>query len=246
MGERAFFQIAVGLLPVLLFGGTLVTQAQQRKTGGRNLKFSGAAMAVIVPVLGMLAILAEIMAIGGAIGAKVSPGARLFVISMILLGMALVVLSAALPRFRELVSAPPEYRSWIRVSVGILIVLCIGFTVIAVFQVNYAIKIGNNESGTQRVSQTLSTIAAMERRLLERTRRIVALKGRLAEGQIKSKSSRIARVRLHVLDQELRIERQGAGEETRRLAEYEDEAGIPRFKVRLSDERAWHRSVPVR
>jgi hypothetical protein len=116
-------------------------------------------MAAAVPVLGMLAILAETVAIGGAIGAEVSAAARLLVISMILLGMALVVVSAALPRFRELIFVPTEHRLRMQVLVGAMGVLGIGFSVTAVIQINHALEIGNRERGAQRVGRIERQVA---------------------------------------------------------------------------------------
>lgn len=143
MGERAFFQIAVGLLPVLLFGGVLVDRDRKDESSS-GFTPSDALMVMAVPVLGTLAILAEAISIGGAIGAKVETPGRILVIAVIMIAMVLIVINAATPRFRKLL-AVTEQGFLARALVGAVMAFCIGVSAIAIFQINRAIQIGDRE-----------------------------------------------------------------------------------------------------
>ncbi len=69
MGDRAFFQIAVGLIPVLLFGGFLFNRAY-RPQWPEKLKLSHGLSMIGITILGLWAITAESIAISGAVGRR--------------------------------------------------------------------------------------------------------------------------------------------------------------------------------
>jgi protein-S-isoprenylcysteine O-methyltransferase Ste14 len=95
VGEREFFQIAAGLLPVLLFGGVLISRdALDRTRPPSQWQLIETTLFVI---LGVLAIYAEIRAINGAVTEESNRHDRLVVIYTILIAMVAIVLRVVVP-----------------------------------------------------------------------------------------------------------------------------------------------------
>jgi hypothetical protein len=95
VGEREFFQIAAGLLPVLLFGGVLINRDTLDRTRPPS-KWQLVETTLFV-ILGMLAIYAEIRAINGAVTEESNRHDRLVVIYTILIAMVAIVLRVVAP-----------------------------------------------------------------------------------------------------------------------------------------------------
>jgi hypothetical protein len=96
VGLRPFFEIAATLIPVLLFGGSLLGA---RDPSGAEV-LAHRVRYFSLPVLAMFAILGEVFAIKGAVAGESSVVERVFVFSAILFGMAGISLNAALPAAR--------------------------------------------------------------------------------------------------------------------------------------------------
>jgi hypothetical protein len=179
VGERAFFQIAVALIPLLTFGGLLVSSPKENnRSAPRNVrKDSWEAIGILV--LGLCAIIAETTAIRGAVTASASTIDRFIVIGMIYVGMVAIVARAAAPRFARLLDLTqfegtmyePQARRWRRrmgVGIAALVAVTAYFSITGL---NDAIRLGEGESRLHRVELVNVQMEASYRRLEAISRR---------------------------------------------------------------------------
>lgn len=173
MGDTAFFQIAVGLIPVLLFGGFLFGRDHEPDRAGPFRRTDGAALLGIV-ILGLLAIIAETVAIGGAVGVEPRTPGKVLVIAIILIGMLLVVLRGVLPRALHL-RAQAHGGTAPLLVVAVLVVVPVAFIVaggVSAVQVNKAIQIGQSSANAREAEHLQGQIEEIRHREEGRRRRI--------------------------------------------------------------------------
>jgi hypothetical protein len=127
VGEQAFFQIAAGLIPLLTFGGVLISRPRQlgtyeRRTGWERL------LGQFLPIFGVIAIGAEVFAISGAVTGKGGDFDRLWVIGTILLSMVVIIATAVHTYSRELGTPALPMGRWPRLGLAIFVVVSLAFT----------------------------------------------------------------------------------------------------------------------
>jgi hypothetical protein len=178
VGEQAFFQIAVGLLPVLLFGGIFVTRPRTLRPWEPRTRFERL-VGESIPFLGIIAVAAEVYAITGAISATGSSRFdRLFVIAVILLAMTLIVATAAHNHRRALGARPTASARLVAIA-GVTVVIGLAFTakalnnLIEVTQEAVEIEgagsalLGDNSTTYDEMEKAEEHIAAAERRITD-------------------------------------------------------------------------------
>src|SRR4051812_19086600 len=118
-GDRAFFQIAVALIPVLLFGGVLIERLREPPDPFEARHRTVAiAMYVLVPFV----LAAELAAIRGAIFPRAVTGVdRFLVVTSVVGGTALLLLTISTPWLRRL--GPGRIPLFV---IGLIVVLVIG------------------------------------------------------------------------------------------------------------------------
>jgi hypothetical protein len=207
VGEQAFFQIAVALIPLLTFGGLLVTRPRDSdRYWPPPLKdreiFEGAA----ILLLGLFAIVAETTAIKGAVTGHHSSGDRLIVVTMILVGMVAIVARAFTPRVNRVlkVLAGTKYTRRARLALlgmGVLAIVSVFFSIRGM---NDAIRLGEGEARLLRVEQVNTEIAAAYYRLEANGRRRTAVLLRIERLTAKRQPSRADAAALRLLRGEYR------------------------------------------
>lgn len=226
VGDQAFFQIAVGLIPVLLFGGFLFNR---RDAPDRSKPFQptdGFALLAIA-VLGFLAIIAEAIAIGGAVGAEPKTQGKVLVIAVILLGMLLVVLGGLLPRALHMLSHVPKPHSGsARFALGALLLVLAATAVFSAIQVNKAVQIGQSEANVREAERLQGQIEATRHREESRRRRINNLffeweRIPYALGQ----NTTLARIHLREVREEIKAEERAEREDLDHIFELERRIG---------------------
>ena len=180
MGERAFFQIAVALIPLLTFGGLLVSRPpEESRSSPREIRAAEALEAMGILLLGLFAVVAETTAIRGAVTGNTTTVDRLIVISMIYVGMIAIVARAARPRFARVfdltvfkgTAFEPKARRWQR-AMGVGIAAMVAVTAFfSIMGLNDAIRLGEGESRLHRIEQVEVQIEASYRRLEAISRR---------------------------------------------------------------------------
>lgn len=240
MGEREFFQIAAGLLPVLLFGGVLINRDGLDRT--RPLSGWQFLEAMLFVFLGVLAIYAEIRAINGAVTEESTRHDRLVVIYTILVAMVAIVLRVVVPPLvhwtRHL--EDPTQRAIAAFCSATLIGLVLWQGISAVDYLNTTVRLGNADRLRAKRYAELGGINAdthqTKKAILDTQRRDNVLRLKLAALLTKDPRplSEINRLRYKYLSRELEydidlIEREG------RWLKYLERRG--RFL-------AWHK-VPV-
>lgn len=189
MGERAFFQIAVALIPLLTFGGLLVSRpAEEKCSSPRKIRAAEPLEAMGILLLGLFAVVAETTAIRGAVTGNTSTVDRLIVISMIYVGMIAIVARAAGPRFERVfdltvfkgTAFEPKARRWQR-AMGVGIAAMVAVTAFfSIKGLNDAIRLGEGESRLHRIEQVEVQMEASYRRLeaISRRKNAVLVKAR--------------------------------------------------------------------
>lgn len=170
-GEQGFFQIATGLIPVLLFGGFLFNR---NRLANRSKPSKGIdELATIgVAALGFVSIVAEAVAISGAVGGTVSASGRLLVIAVILIGMMLIVLDSLTPRVSHLLARTAPQSPFRRLGVPIVALLFAASAMMSAIQIEGAIQTGDEGNRTHLMEKLATKASAMDRRLDERGRRV--------------------------------------------------------------------------
>jgi hypothetical protein len=224
VGERAFFQIAVGLIPVLLFGGFLFSRSNPPKPKV-GFKFLDALVLFGIALLGVLAIAAETVAIGGAIGAQPETQGRVLVIVIILLGMVLVVLGGVVPRAMHLISTVPVRQSYPLQALLVLIaVVFVAAAVVSARQIDKAIRIGTEQANVRRVITLQAQVDGIYHREDARRRRLNALFFEWEKLILDPSNSRaLDRIHLRTLKQEIRAEERSEHSDFERSLELEHE-----------------------
>jgi hypothetical protein len=240
--EREFFQLAAGLIPVLLFGGVLVNRVSLPRHRERTQSFWQIAEMILVFALGLLALYAETRALNGAIF-EGNRGDRLVVIFAILIAMVAIVLRVVTPPLIHWVQSPshPPVR---RFNAG-LAVLLVGFLIWqgyeAVGYLNDAVRFGTANAVRQHRFKELAETNEDARRTLdavhESTKRSNWLRFEIAILLAKDPPplSRANRHRYIYLKLELMNERRLMRQEEREL----------RYLRRHRRFLGWH-SIPVR
>jgi hypothetical protein len=104
--ERAFFEIAATLIPLLLFGGVVIdrTRPPARSKWTDRHDFVG----MVFVLVGGVAVWAETIAIGGVITGSATTLSRVFVSVVLLGGMVLVIVAIAAPWFSRMRETVPR------------------------------------------------------------------------------------------------------------------------------------------
>lgn len=130
-GQLSFFEIAATLIPILVFSGVVAERnGPQPQDSHRRSKY----FAVTIPVIGALAVLAELVSISAIIVGPVSGSAIGFVATCLAGGLVAVILSVWLPwlsAFRK--RMPDQYPTVLGLSITLLVGVSI-FTVVVVIQ----------------------------------------------------------------------------------------------------------------
>jgi hypothetical protein len=227
VGERAFFQIAVALIPLLTFGGLLVIRpAEENRSSPRKIRAAEPLEAMGILLLGLFAVVAETTAIRGAVTGNTSTLDRLIVISMIYVGMIAIVARAARPRFARVfeltvfkgTAFEPKARRWQR-SMGVGIAAMVAVTAFfSIKGLNDAIRLGEGESRLHRIEQVEVQMEASYRRLEAISRRKNAILLKLAPLSTKgTKLSRTEVVEQRILTGEFKAAVRAERLETSRL-----------------------------
>lgn len=189
MGERAFFQIAVALIPLLTFGGLLVSRpGEENRSSPRKIRAAEPLEAMGILLLGLFAVVAETTAIRGAVTGNTSTVDRLIVISMIYVGMIAIVARAAGPRFARVfdltvfkgTAFEPKARRW-KQAMGVGIAAMLAVTALfSIKGLDDAIRLGEGESHLHRIEQVEVQMEASYRRLeaISRRKNAVLVKAR--------------------------------------------------------------------
>jgi len=170
-GAQGFFQIATGLIPVLLFGGFLLNRNRLADKSKPFKGIDGLAM-IGVAALGFISIFAESVAISGAAGGKVTASGRLLVIAVILSGMTLIVLDSLAPRVSHLLAKTASQSPLRRLGVPIIALLFTASAMLSAIQIEGAIQTGDERKRTQLVKKLSAEANEMNRRLDERGRQV--------------------------------------------------------------------------
>lgn len=117
--ERAFFEIAATLIPLLLFGGVVIDRTKPPPTSKWTNRHDFVGMVFVL--FGGIAVWAETVAIGGVITGSATTLSRIFVSVVLLGGMALVVVAIAAPWLSRMREAVPR-------GFGLCVVLIAGCT----------------------------------------------------------------------------------------------------------------------
>jgi uncharacterized protein YhhL (DUF1145 family) len=136
--ERAFFEIAATLIPLLLFGGVFVERVRppQEKRGALHLL---ATMSILL--FGIFALFAEAAAIRSVVAGDAEKPTRIFVAFVLVAGMTLVVMAIATPWMTALANAEPGMRRWLAPVTRLLLVACgIGAFIVLVDGTDVAIE----------------------------------------------------------------------------------------------------------
>lgn len=215
MGERAFFQIAVALIPLLTFGGLLVSHTtEENRSSLQRVETREHWEAVGILMLGMLAIIAETTAIRGAVTGDTSAVDRLIVISTIYVGMVAIVARALAPsyaRFFDLTvfkgtDYEPKARRWKRRLVVGTVALVAITAYFSITSLNDAIRLGEAKARLHRTDQIQRQIEATYRRLSGIQRRRIAILTQMNHLIRKPNPSRFDNAQLKVLTTEFDAE----------------------------------------
>lgn len=118
-GEVAFFELAATLIPILVFSGVVAERnGPQSRDSYRRTK----AFAVGIPVLGALAVLAEVVSINAIILGGAGPLDVGFVAVSLLLGLFGVVLIVWLPWLRAMRKRMPEHHGILWIGAAVLLI----------------------------------------------------------------------------------------------------------------------------
>jgi hypothetical protein len=209
MGEREFFQIAAGLLPVLLFGGVLINRDALDRT--RAPSSSQVVETMLFVILGVLAIYAETRAIHGAVTEESNRHDRLVVIYTILIAMVAIVLRVVGPPLVHLARSMEDART--RALSGlcsaILIAVVVAQGVSAVNYLDATVRQGNVDRLRAKRYAELGSVNAgtdrTEKTILDTQRRANVLRLKLAAMLIEDPRplSEINRLRYRYLSREL-------------------------------------------
>lgn len=165
-GQLAFFEIAATLIPILVFSGVVAERngPQAKDSHRRTLYF-----AFLIPAIGALAVLAELVSISGIVNGPISASAVGFVAACVAGGLVAVILSVWLPWLSALRSRMPKrYPLVLRGSITILLAVA-GVTVIVVVQaVGAAHSLAQQEAEARSCEHgTEGTATAFRRTLSE-------------------------------------------------------------------------------
>jgi hypothetical protein len=179
-GEQGFFQIAVGLIPVLLFGGFLFNG---RAGSGlpEKLKLSHGLPLLGVTILGFWAIIAESVAISGAVGGEVNAAGRVAIIAAILVGMLLVVLGAVVPRALEISGRSSRLANVSRWLIVAIVLLFVVSTTLSAIQIDHAIDAGNYAANLRQERKLFTEVQAIKGQISTRSRRVHELNDEIFE-----------------------------------------------------------------
>jgi undecaprenyl pyrophosphate phosphatase UppP len=134
--ERAFFQIAAALIPVLLLGGILLERARPPKDDAPLSSFQRV-VALSLPFLGLWVVFAEVVSIQVALTGDPTDFDRIAVISTLVLGSALIAAVIALPWLERLRRQAPNYAIAIY---GVALVLAIGILAASIDRLDQGIR----------------------------------------------------------------------------------------------------------
>jgi hypothetical protein len=206
VGERAFFQIAVALIPVLLFGGVLV-ERRERRRGSRLGRWEALSVGAI-PVLASLAILAEAVAISCVITGRGNVVDRLLVMAVILAGMVAVALSTSIPATRELMegAASERARQYSRFAPAAVVIAIVVCGLAALPQLTAAIQTSEALADRKRALELQAEAEEIHRRVKAHRVREGDLALEVTELALKGSLTRAERFRLVALQGEQKAE----------------------------------------
>ncbi len=118
--QVAFFEIAATLIPILLFGGVVAERLRPKDSepAKRTWLFS-----VAIPVIGAIAITAEVVAINAVVTGNSNDAARLFVASALTVGLLAIIVALWLPWAERLRRHCPKWGVAINIAVILLLVV---------------------------------------------------------------------------------------------------------------------------
>jgi branched-subunit amino acid permease len=104
--QLAFYETAVTLIPLLLFGGVVAERVGPRGDNPRNLMFLG----IVIAVIGSYAIIAELFAIDAVVTGKPSFAAEFLTVTFLFGGMIGAVTALVYPWYARLGAVSKEAR----------------------------------------------------------------------------------------------------------------------------------------
>lgn len=174
----AFFEIAATLIPILLFGSVLAERLRPNSDAPLSRVFNHAAF---IPILGSLAILAEVTAILSVVAGTSSWWSRLLVATSLTAGMLAIVISLWLPWIDTLRKrAARQAQRVIRASIVILGVSLLG----SVGLMTVGVSAGEESDRTDAYFEALERSNAAQMAALNRGTSLVAATGRAQQQRI--------------------------------------------------------------
>lgn len=177
--ERAFFEIAATLIPLLLFGGVLIERA--RPPALRDWKREHESLALVLAAFGAVAILAEALAIEAVVTGQALAPTRVLVALVLVAGMTLAVAAISWPwlsRLRQ--SGRGSYGLIAPLSAVVLLAAALGAFGVLVDGTDIAAQKERFDAYEKALKANLAEQDAVRRRLDSLSLEMSRLDGRLA------------------------------------------------------------------
>jgi hypothetical protein len=163
-GQLAFFEIAATLIPILVFSGVVAERNGPRAEDSHRRTLC---VALLIPVIGALAVLAELVSINGIVDGPISASAVGFVAACVASGLVAVILSVWLPWLSALRGRMPErYALVLKASIVLLSAVAGGTVIVVVQAVGAAHSIEQHESEVRSCEHRTEKAATEFRRSL--------------------------------------------------------------------------------